>query len=189
MRHAAATGADRGATVARHCGEPCRRAAHAGHHRRPPPAVALALRMERRRARAHDRDRSTRVRACVELISTYTGHTDTDTIATHLILGQGRDSEIDSCRHPHEQLNPVELARACAYDHASRLMKPSETASIQRGSNSASTHSASSSASSRAGRPGRQRRPLPMFAPWRARGSRGTGPRHPGGPRPAGGPR
>ena len=58
-----------------------------------------------------------------ELISTYTGHTDTDTIATHLILGQGRDSEIDSCRHPHEQLNPVELARACAYDHASRLIK------------------------------------------------------------------
>lgn len=58
-----------------------------------------------------------------ELISTYTGHHDTDTIATHLTLGQGRDSEIDSCRHPHEQLNPVELARACAYDHASRLIE------------------------------------------------------------------
>ena len=58
-----------------------------------------------------------------ELISTYTGHPDTDTIATHLILGQGRDGEIDSCRHPHEQLNPVELARACAYDHASRLIE------------------------------------------------------------------
>jgi len=58
-----------------------------------------------------------------ELISTYTGHTDTDTIATHLTLGQGRDSEIDSCRHPHEQLNPVELARACAYDHAGRLIE------------------------------------------------------------------
>jgi hypothetical protein len=58
-----------------------------------------------------------------ELISTYTGHRDTDTIATHLTLGQGRDGEIDSCRHPHEQLNPVELARACAYDHASRLIE------------------------------------------------------------------
>ena len=58
-----------------------------------------------------------------ELISTYTGHHDTDTIATHLTLGQGRDGEIDSCRHPHEQLNPVELARACAYDHASRLIE------------------------------------------------------------------
>jgi hypothetical protein len=58
-----------------------------------------------------------------ELISTYTGHQDTDTIATHLTLSQQRDVEIDSCRHPHEQLNPVELARACAYDHAARLIE------------------------------------------------------------------
>ncbi|MDQ6805508.1 MAG: hypothetical protein M3065_11210 [Actinomycetota bacterium] len=58
-----------------------------------------------------------------ELISTYTGHDDTDTIATHLTIGQGRHGEIDSCRHPHDQLNPVELARACAYDHASRLIE------------------------------------------------------------------
>jgi hypothetical protein len=58
-----------------------------------------------------------------ELISTYTGHPDTDTIATHLSLGQGRGGEIGSCRHPHEQMNPVELARACAYDHASRLIE------------------------------------------------------------------
>ena len=58
-----------------------------------------------------------------ELISTYTGHRDTDTIATHLTLGQGRESEIYSCRHPYEQLNPVELARACAYDHAGRLIE------------------------------------------------------------------
>jgi len=57
-----------------------------------------------------------------ELISTYTGHADTDTIATHLTLGDGRGGEIDSCRHPNEHLNPVELARACAYDHASRLI-------------------------------------------------------------------
>jgi hypothetical protein len=58
-----------------------------------------------------------------ELISTYTGHQDTDTIATHLTLGHGRDGEIDSCQHPHDQLNPIELARACAYDHASRLIE------------------------------------------------------------------
>lgn len=58
-----------------------------------------------------------------ELISTYTGHRDTDTIATHLTLGQGRNSAIDSCRHPHGQLNPVDLARACAYDHAGRLIE------------------------------------------------------------------
>ena len=42
-----------------------------------------------------------------ELISTYTGHRDTDTIATHLTLGLGRHGEIETCRHPHEQLNPV----------------------------------------------------------------------------------
>jgi hypothetical protein len=58
-----------------------------------------------------------------ELISTYTGHPDTDTVGTHLTLGEGRHGEIDSWRHPHEQLNPVELARACAYDHASRLIE------------------------------------------------------------------
>jgi hypothetical protein len=58
-----------------------------------------------------------------ELISTYTGHPDTDTIATHLTLAHGRDGEIDSDRHPHDQLNPVELVRACAYDHASRLIQ------------------------------------------------------------------
>jgi hypothetical protein len=57
-----------------------------------------------------------------ELISTYTGHPDTDTIATHLTLAQRQEGKIDSCRHPHEHLNPVELAHACAYDHAGRLI-------------------------------------------------------------------
>jgi hypothetical protein len=57
-----------------------------------------------------------------ELISTYTGHQNTDTIAAHLTLGEGREATIDSRRHPHEQLTPVELARVCAYDHASRLI-------------------------------------------------------------------
>ncbi len=57
-----------------------------------------------------------------EPISTYTWNHDTDTIATHLTLGQGRAGEIDGCRHPRHELNPAELARACAYDHASRLI-------------------------------------------------------------------
>jgi len=57
-----------------------------------------------------------------ELISTYTGHRDTDTIATHLVLARGHEGEIASSRHPHERINPVELARACAYDHATRLI-------------------------------------------------------------------
>jgi hypothetical protein len=46
-----------------------------------------------------------------ELISPYTGHQETDTIATHLTLSSSRRGDIDSRRHPHEQLNPVELAR------------------------------------------------------------------------------
>jgi hypothetical protein len=58
-----------------------------------------------------------------ELISTYTGHDDTDTVATHLTLSASRRGDIDSRRHPHEQLNPVELARTCAYDHANRLIE------------------------------------------------------------------
>jgi hypothetical protein len=62
-----------------------------------------------------------------ELISTYTGHEDTDTIATHLTLSPDRDGEIDTRRHPHEHLNPVDLARACAYDHAARLIEGLET--------------------------------------------------------------
>jgi hypothetical protein len=62
-----------------------------------------------------------------ELTSTYTGHEDTDTIATHLTLAQDRAGEIDTRRHPHERLNPVELARACAYDHAARLIEGLES--------------------------------------------------------------
>jgi hypothetical protein len=58
-----------------------------------------------------------------ELISTYTGHPDTDTVATDLTLRHAREGEIDSRRHPRERLNPAELARACAYDHAGRLIE------------------------------------------------------------------
>lgn len=61
-------------------------------------------------------------RLAFELHSTYTAGPDTDTIAVHLVLGHGRESDIDTCRHPREELNPCELARACAYDHAQRLI-------------------------------------------------------------------
>ena len=58
-----------------------------------------------------------------ELISTYVGHQDTDTMVTHLTLRHGRRGEIEARRHPHEQLNLVGLARGCAYDHANRLIE------------------------------------------------------------------
>jgi hypothetical protein len=57
-----------------------------------------------------------------ELISTYVGHEDTDTIATHLTLGESREGQIETFRHRRDELNPTELARACAYDHVSRLL-------------------------------------------------------------------
>lgn len=58
-----------------------------------------------------------------ELISTYTGHQETDTIATHLLLGHGRTARIESSQHPNDRLNPLDLVRACAYDHAGRLIE------------------------------------------------------------------
>ena len=59
-----------------------------------------------------------------ELISTYVGHTDTPTIATHLMVGPvGQQASIATAEHAHEDLDPVESARECAYDHASRLIE------------------------------------------------------------------
>jgi hypothetical protein len=59
-----------------------------------------------------------------ELISTYVGHTDTPTIATHLMLGPvGQPASIGTAEHAHEDLDPVEGARECAYDHANRLIE------------------------------------------------------------------
>lgn len=59
-----------------------------------------------------------------ELISTYVGHTDTPTIATHLMLGPvGHPASIATAEHAHEDLDPVESARQCAYDHANRLIE------------------------------------------------------------------
>jgi hypothetical protein len=58
-----------------------------------------------------------------ELISTYVGHTDTPTIATHLMIGPvGQAGLIATAEHAHEDLNPVESARECAYDHAHELI-------------------------------------------------------------------
>jgi hypothetical protein len=59
-----------------------------------------------------------------ELISTYVGHTDTPTIATHLMLGPvGKPASITTAEHAHEDLDPVECARECAYDHANHLIE------------------------------------------------------------------
>jgi hypothetical protein len=54
----------------------------------------------------------------VELISTYVGHPRTRTIVTHLMLGPpGRTAQIRSIERAHEDLDPVEGARECAYEH------------------------------------------------------------------------
>jgi hypothetical protein len=59
-----------------------------------------------------------------ELISTYVGHADTPTIVTHLVLGPvGQPATIATAEHAHEDLDPVEGARECAYDHANRLIE------------------------------------------------------------------
>jgi hypothetical protein len=59
-----------------------------------------------------------------ELISTYVGHADTPTIATHLMLGPvGRRATILTAEHAHEHIDPVETARECAYDHAQQLIE------------------------------------------------------------------
>lgn len=58
-----------------------------------------------------------------ELISTYAGHQDTETVAVHLTLGCGRAGEIGTSRHSGAELNPVDGARACAYDHAHRVIE------------------------------------------------------------------
>ena len=59
-----------------------------------------------------------------ELISTYVGHTDTPTITTHLMLGPvGQPASIATAEHAHEDLDPVESARECAYDHARELIE------------------------------------------------------------------
>jgi hypothetical protein len=59
----------------------------------------------------------------VELISTYVGHPHTRTMVTHLMLGPpGRTAQIRSTERAHEDLDPIEGARECAYDHAHELI-------------------------------------------------------------------
>jgi hypothetical protein len=59
-----------------------------------------------------------------EVISTYVGHADTPTIVTHLMLGPvGEPASIDTAQHAEEDLDPVESARECAYDHAQQLIE------------------------------------------------------------------
>ncbi len=65
----------------------------------------------------------------VELISTYVGHPDTGTVATHLTLGpEGHPAQMHVERHDHDALDPVEDPRACAYDHAHQLIDTLTTA-------------------------------------------------------------
>jgi hypothetical protein len=59
----------------------------------------------------------------LELISTYVGHPQTDTIVTYLLLGPvGHPAEIHAAERGHEHLDPVERPRDCAYDHAHQLI-------------------------------------------------------------------
>jgi hypothetical protein len=59
-----------------------------------------------------------------ELVSTYVGWPGINTNATHLALGPvGQPPSIEQAEHDHDQLNPVTDARACAYDHAQRLIE------------------------------------------------------------------
>ena len=59
----------------------------------------------------------------VELISTYVGHPHTRTMVTHLMLGPpGRTAQIRSLERAHEDLDPIEGARECAYNHAHELI-------------------------------------------------------------------
>jgi hypothetical protein len=59
----------------------------------------------------------------LELISTYVGHPRTNTIAVHLLLGPGgEDPALQTMRHCHEELDPIEQPRTCAYDHVHELV-------------------------------------------------------------------
>ena len=65
----------------------------------------------------------------LELISTYAGHPDTGTIVTRLVLGpEGHPSSVHSRAHQQGELDPVEHARECAYDHAHALIDALHTA-------------------------------------------------------------
>ena len=58
----------------------------------------------------------------LEVISTYIGHPDTDTVVTHLVISGALSARVDTVSHPHRELNTVGLTRQCAYEHCNWLM-------------------------------------------------------------------
>jgi hypothetical protein len=63
-----------------------------------------------------------------ELISTYVGHTDVPAHVTHLALGPvGHPASIEHVEDLQQQLDPAGNPRACAYDHAHRLIETLST--------------------------------------------------------------
>jgi hypothetical protein len=58
----------------------------------------------------------------LEVISTYIGHPDTDTVVTHLVISGALSARVDTVSHPHGELNTVGLTRQCAYEHCNWLM-------------------------------------------------------------------
>ncbi len=59
-----------------------------------------------------------------ELISTYIGHADVPAHVTYLVLGPvGHPASIEHVEDREQQLDPAADPRACAYDHAHRLIE------------------------------------------------------------------
>jgi hypothetical protein len=61
-------------------------------------------------------------REAAELVSTFVGCRETDTVVTHLIFGAVLSADIVAERHPYRQINNAGLARQCAYAHCTHLM-------------------------------------------------------------------
>ena len=63
-------------------------------------------------------------RLAFELISTYVGHSEVSGHVTHLALGPiGHSASIEHVEDREHQLDPAADPRACAYDHARRLIE------------------------------------------------------------------
>jgi hypothetical protein len=60
----------------------------------------------------------------LELHSTFVGHVGVPTHVIHLTLGPpGRDPSMTTADHGEDQLDPTYASRACAYEHAQRLIE------------------------------------------------------------------
>lgn len=59
----------------------------------------------------------------LEVISTYIGHPDTDTVVTHLVVSAALTARIDTVSHPHSEMNTLGLTRQCAYEHCNWLIE------------------------------------------------------------------